>query len=74
MLVCGVSCEEPLEVDIASSYEAHEADNKTPHATADIRDAPGPLAKAGHPGPGDCQDRGEEPGEDRCEEPSTACC
>ena len=74
MLVCGVSCEEPSEIDIASPFEALEADNKTTHATGNVRDAPGLHAKAGHPCSNGCQDRGKEPGEDRCEEPSTACC
>ena len=70
MLVCGVSCEEPLEVDIASPFEAHEADDKTPHATGSISYAPGLLAKAGPLAKAGRQDRGGY----RCEEPSTTCC
>ena len=69
MLVCGVSCEEPSEIDIASSFEALEADNKTTHATGNIRDAPGLHAKAGAPYPAGRQDRGKEP----AEEHSKAC-
>ncbi len=73
MLVCGVNCEEPFEVDTASPFEADEADDTTPHATGNVRDASGLLAKAGAPYPGGRQDRGKEPAEERGEEHSKAC-